>query len=156
MEVKEQLKKAKFGDKFRTRDGRTAIFLREIIDKFTDEHGYQFQVENEDEPIAYYPNGKLFGEAYPIDEAGNVEEYGIDIVSKALQYAYQLTRTIFDYEPDVHAKYTVKTKVLYFANRKDAENFRKVDHKKEHKGYCCIFPPMSEYVNYEIKKIKIQ
>lgn len=74
----------------------------------------------------------------------------------APQYAYQLTRTIFDYEPYKIAKYTVKTKVLYFANRKDAENFRKVDHNKEHKGFGCIFPPMSEYVDYEIKKIKIQ
>lgn len=80
----------------------------------------------------------------------------ISNVSKAPQYAYQLTRTIFDYEPYKHAKDTVKTKVLYFASRKDAESWKIDDSNKSHKGIGCIFPPKSVYVDYRIKKIKIQ
>lgn len=146
MEIAERLKKAKFGDKFLTRDGKEIILVSKTPN-INNTTSYGFIEYNNKTEYRYNDNGKI---------GGFEKEQGGDIVSKAQQYAYQLTRTIFDYEPDKHAKDTVKAKVLYFANRKDAENFRKVDHNKEHKGFGCIFPPMSEYVDYEIKKIKIQ
>lgn len=146
----------KFGDKLLTRDKRIAIFLREIVEQRTKEHGYQFQIEGEDELTTYNKEGKIFQEAYSIDDNGVVEEYGEDIVSKAPQYAYQLIRTIQDGENKIRAYWGGKTKILYFANRKDAAKWRKDDHNKEHFIPGCVLPPHSAYVYYEINKIKIQ
>lgn len=140
-------KDIKFGDKFLTRDKRIAIFLREIVEQRTKEHGYQFQIEGEDELTTYNIEGKIFQEAYSIDDNDVIEEYGEDIVSKAPQYVYKLTRTIYSNDYTVH---------LYFADRKDALKWKKDDHNKSHSIPGTIYSPHSAYVYYEIIKIKIQ
>ena len=147
-------KDIKFGDKFLTRDKRIAIFLREIVEQRTKEHGYQFQIEGEDELTTYNMEGKIFQEAYSIDDNDVIEEYDEDIVSKAPQYAYKLTRTIYSNDSMAHLQ--DKIKILYFADRKDAVKWTKDDHNKSHSIPGTIYPPHSAYVYYEIIKIKIQ
>lgn len=62
---------AKFGDKFKTRDGRMAIFFCIHTDyrRYDLSHPYACIIDGFDFPLHFYPNGQLYlGNNFKVDE----------------------------------------------------------------------------------------
>lgn len=73
---------AKFGDKFKTRNGRTALYIDKNFDRKTYLiTSHNLFIEGDEITTLYTNDGKIYGHTYTEFEDGVIEQLDDDIVS---------------------------------------------------------------------------